>query len=83
MSRCLLCYACSVSMLCINRSCLCSTVHVFVPLRTGRLNAKVDKVGDRVETRRPDKKNAQYQEVVKRGDLLLNQVQRLVRVIDV
>lgn len=83
MSRCLLRYACIVSMLCINRLCLCSTVHVFVLLRTGRLNAKVDKVGDRVETRRPDKKNAQYQEVVKRGDLLLNQVQRLVRVIDV
>lgn len=52
-------------------------------IAAGRLNAKIDKVGDIVETRRPDKKNAQYQEVIKKGDNLLNQIQRLVRVIDV
>jgi 26S proteasome regulatory subunit N7 len=52
-------------------------------IAAGRLNAKIDKVGDIIETRRPDKKNAQYQEVIKKGDLLLNQIQRLVRVIDV
>lgn len=52
-------------------------------IAAGRLNAKIDKVGDIIETRRPDKKNTQYQEVIKKGDLLLNQVQRLVRVIDV
>jgi len=52
-------------------------------IAAGRLNAKIDKVGDIVETRRPDKKNAQYQEVIKKGDLLLNQIQKLVRAIDV
>jgi 26S proteasome regulatory subunit N7 len=51
-------------------------------IASGRLNAKIDKVGDIVETRRPDKKNAQYHEVIKKGDALLNQVQKLVRVID-
>ncbi len=51
-------------------------------IAAGRLNAKIDKVGDIVETRRPDKKNAQYQEVIKKGDALLNQVQKLVRAID-
>ena len=52
-------------------------------IAAGRLNAKIDKVGDIVETRRPDKKNAQYHEIIKKGDLLLNQVQKLVRAIDV
>lgn len=52
-------------------------------IAAGRISAKIDKVGDVVETSRPDRKNAQYQEVIKRGDVLLNQVQKLVRVIDV
>lgn len=52
-------------------------------IAAGRLNAKIDKVGDIVETRRPDRKNAQYQDVIKKGDLLLNQIQKLVRAIDV
>ena len=52
-------------------------------ISSGRINAKIDKVGDIIETSRPDKKNAQYQDVIKKGDLLLNQIQKLVRVIDV
>ena len=52
-------------------------------IAAGRLNAKIDKVGDIIETSRSDKKSAQFQEVVKRGDLLLNRIQKLVRVIDV
>lgn len=52
-------------------------------IAAGRLNAKIDKVGDIVETRRPDRKNEQYLEVIKKGDALLNQVQNLVRAIDV
>ena len=51
-------------------------------IAAGRINAKIDKVGDIVETSRPDKKNAQYTDIVKKGDVLLNQVQRLVRLID-
>ncbi|RYG69128.1 hypothetical protein EON64_03490 [archaeon] len=52
-------------------------------IAAGRLNAKIDKVGDIVETRRPDKKNAQYHEIIKKGDVLLNHIQKLVRAIDV
>ena len=51
-------------------------------ISAGRINAKIDKVGDVVETNRPDKKNAQYQEVIKKGDALLNQVQKLGRVVE-
>ena len=49
----------------------------------GRLSAKIDKVGGIVVSSRADTKNAQYQEVVKKGDVLLNHIQKLVRVIDV
>ena len=52
-------------------------------ISSGRLNAKIDKVGNIIETSRPDKKNAQYQDIIKKGDVLLNQIQKLVRVIDV
>jgi len=52
-------------------------------IAAGRLTAKIDKVGDIIETSRPDKKNAQYQDVIKKGDNLLNQIQKLVRAIDV
>lgn len=48
----------------------------------GRLNAKIDKVGDVVQTVRPEKKSAQYQEIIKTGDVLLNSIQRLARVLD-
>lgn len=50
-------------------------------IAVGRLNAKIDKVGDIIETTRPDKKNGQYQEVIKKGDALLNQIQKLSRVV--
>ena len=46
-------------------------------ISSGRLHAKIDKVGDVVENCRPDKKNAQYQEIIKKGDVLLNSVQKL------
>jgi len=52
-------------------------------IAAGRISAKIDKVGDVIETSRPDKKNAQYQETIKKGDALLNQIQKLVRVIEV
>lgn len=51
-------------------------------IAAGRLNAKIDKVGDVVQTIRPDKKNIQYHEVIKKGDVLLNQIQKLARVIE-
>ncbi|KAG2452331.1 hypothetical protein HYH02_003355 [Chlamydomonas schloesseri] len=48
----------------------------------GRLHAKIDKVAGVIETNRPDAKNALYAETLKKGDLLLNRVQKLARVID-
>lgn len=52
-------------------------------IATGRLNCKIDRVGGIVETNRPDLKNAQFSSVVKHGDLLLNRVQKLSRVINI
>lgn len=49
----------------------------------GRLHCVIDKVNGIVETNRLDAKNAQYQACIKQGDLLLNRVQKLSRVINV
>jgi len=51
-------------------------------ISTGRLHCKIDKVGGIVETTRPDSKNAQYQNVLKQGDLLLTRVSKLSRIIN-
>lgn len=48
---------------------------------SGRLHCSIDKVNGIVETNRPALKNAQYDTVVKQGDLLLNSVQRLSKVL--
>jgi 26S proteasome regulatory subunit N7 len=52
-------------------------------IASGRLHAKIDKVGGIVITNRPDSKNAQYQSCIKQGDILLNRVQKLSRVINI
>ncbi|KAJ1911743.1 proteasome regulatory particle subunit [Tieghemiomyces parasiticus] len=51
-------------------------------IAAGRLNCVIDKVNGIVETNRPDVKNAQYQTCIKQGDILLNRVQKLSRVIN-
>lgn len=51
-------------------------------IAAGRLNCKIDKVAGVLETNRPDVKSALYQAVIKQGDLLLNRIQRLGRVVD-
>jgi len=51
-------------------------------IANGRLHCKIDRVGGVIETTRPDSKNAQYQIAIKKGDLLLNRVQKLSRVIN-
>ena len=48
----------------------------------GRLSCKIDRVAGIIETIRPDAKNASYQQVIKRGDHLLNRVQKLSKVIE-
>ncbi|KAJ7470397.1 26S proteasome subunit RPN7-domain-containing protein [Mycena latifolia] len=50
-------------------------------IAAGRLHCTIDKVHGTVETTRPLKKNAQYETVVKQGDVLLNEVQRLCKVL--
>ena len=52
-------------------------------IASGRLHCKIDKVHGIVETNRPDSKNWQYQAVIKQGDLLLNRIQKLSRVINI
>jgi len=52
-------------------------------IASGRLHAKIDKVGGIVVTNRPDSKNGQYQTCIKQGDILLNRVQKLSRVINI
>lgn len=51
-------------------------------IASGRLTAKIDKVGGAVETNRAGGKVAQYQEMLRQGDVLLNRVQQLSRVIN-
>jgi len=48
-----------------------------------RLNCKIDKVSGLVESKRTDKRNNLYQSAVKKGDYVLNKLQKLSRVIDV
>ncbi len=49
----------------------------------GRLNAKVDKVDNVVHTTRADLKSKKYQEIIKSGDVLLNRIQQLARVVSI
>jgi len=51
-------------------------------IAAGRLTAKIDKFGGVVETNRPDMKNSQYRDMIQKGDLLLNRIQKLTRVVD-
>lgn len=51
-------------------------------IASGKLNCKIDKVARLLETNRPNVKNALYQQTIRKGDLLLNRLQRLGRIID-
>ena len=42
----------------------------------------MDKMAGIVESNRPDAKNALYRTIIKQGDLVLNRVQKLSKVID-
>lgn len=52
-------------------------------IAAGRLHCKIDRVRGIVETNRPDSKNDQYQRCIKQGDILLNRIQKLSRVINI
>jgi 26S proteasome regulatory subunit N7 len=49
---------------------------------SGRLNAKIDKVQGVVQTTQADEKSKSYFQTIQEGDLLLNRVQRLSRVVN-
>jgi 26S proteasome regulatory subunit N7 len=51
-------------------------------IASNRLSAKIDKFGGVIVTNRPDEKNAQYRDMIQKGDLLLNRIQKLARVLD-
>jgi hypothetical protein len=50
-------------------------------IATDRLHCSIDKVHGVVETTRPGMKAAQYETVVRQGDVVLNAVQRLSKVL--
>jgi len=50
-------------------------------IAAGRIHAKIDKVAQVVDTNRPDKRNEDYAQLVKNGDLLLNRMHKLSKVI--
>ncbi|KAH6903631.1 26S proteasome subunit RPN7-domain-containing protein [Coprinopsis sp. MPI-PUGE-AT-0042] len=50
-------------------------------IASGRVHPCIDKVHGIVETTRPNTKTAQYEQVVKKGDLLFNEMQRLSKVL--
>jgi hypothetical protein len=50
-------------------------------IATDRLHCSIDKVHGVVETTRPGMKTAQYETVVRQGDVVLNAVQRLSKVL--
>lgn len=52
-------------------------------IASGALHCKIDKVRRVVETNQLDNKNWQYQAVIKHGDILLNRIQKLSRVINI
>lgn len=50
-------------------------------ISAGRIHAKIDKVTAVVDTNRPDKRNEIYGQLVKNGDVLLNRLHKLSKVI--
>lgn len=54
---------------------------LFKFISAGRIHAKIDKVASRVDTNRPDKRNQIYGQLVKNGDVLLNRLHKLSKVI--
>eukprot|EP00667_Euglena_gracilis_P011168 EG_transcript_11393 len=50
-------------------------------IAANRLHCKIDKVSGQVITARFDSKNSNYQALLKNGDLLLNKIQKLARIV--
>jgi len=50
-------------------------------IAANKLNCKIDKVHGIVHINRTHEKNMDYQQIIKKGDVLLNRIQRLSRII--
>lgn len=58
-------------------------VQISKAIASGRLAAKIDKVGGVIQNSlKHDKKNIQYTDVITKGDAVLNQIQKLARTLD-
>lgn len=51
-------------------------------IANGKLNCKIDKVNGSIESNQPNERNTLYFDTIKKGDILLNRIQKLSRVID-
>ncbi|KAF4661934.1 26S proteasome non-ATPase regulatory subunit 6 [Perkinsus olseni] len=51
-------------------------------ISSGKLSCKIDKVNGVVESNVQDERNEKYQKIIKQGDLLLNRIQKLSKIID-
>ena len=49
----------------------------------GKITCKIDKVSGVIESNRPNKKAELFQSTVRKGDALLNRVQKLARGLDI
>jgi 26S proteasome regulatory subunit N7 len=50
---------------------------------SGRLTAKIDKVADVIVTAPSFERHTNYHTLIKEGDLLLNRIQKLSKIVDV
>lgn len=50
-------------------------------ITSGKIKAVIDKIAGVVITNRPDTKNSNYQQLIHSGDILLNRIQNLSKVI--
>lgn len=58
-------------------------IQISKAISSGRIAAKIDKVGGVIQNSlKYDKKNAQYNDVISKGDSVLNQIQKLARTLD-
>lgn len=51
-------------------------------ISSGRVSAKIDKINGVILSRKYDEKNSQYNSLIKKGDNLLNNIQLVVRAMD-
>lgn len=60
-----------------------STDFIIDSISVGKIKCKIDKVAGVIESNKPDKRIELYQQMLKKGDFLLNRVQKLSRALDI